>query len=67
MVMDRTLEMYQGLSAQEALGSIKKAIAQTRAVGGKFVIILHNETFSDVGEWWGWQNVIRQMLKHLGS
>lgn len=66
MVMDRRL-IHKALSAQKALSNIKKAIAQTRAVGGKFVIILHNETFSDVGEWSGWQNVIRQMLKHLGS
>jgi hypothetical protein len=66
MVMDRGL-LHQGLQPHEAMRAIRKAIAQTQAVGGHFVIILHNETFSDVGEWLGWQAVIHDMLQVLQS
>ncbi len=65
MVMDRSLQQYMGVDPEQALDQIATAIAQTRAVGGKFVIILHNETFSDAGEWKGWRTTIRKMLQLL--
>jgi hypothetical protein len=65
MVMDRSLLQYQGLNPTEAGAAIAKAIAQTKAVGGKFVIILHNETFSESGEWKGWLSVIRKAVELL--
>jgi hypothetical protein len=65
MVMDRCLQQYMALDPAQAWTQIAETIALTKAVGGKFVIILHNETFSDTGEWKGWQTVIRQMLQLL--
>lgn len=67
MVMDRSLQQYLGLTPTEALQEIERLIAQTRAVGGHFVIILHNETLSESGEWIGWLPVIREMLLRLQS
>ncbi len=65
VVMDRSLQQYMGLSPDQALIKIRKEIKAVRRVGGKFVIILHNETFSESGEWKGWREVIRQMLEDL--
>jgi hypothetical protein len=65
MVMDRTLLQYMQLDPAQAIAEIAAQIAQTRAVGGRFVIILHNETFSDVGEWKGWLAVIHKMMQLL--
>jgi hypothetical protein len=65
MVMDRTLLQYMQLDPAQATAEIAEQIAQTRTVGGRFVIILHNETFSDVGEWQGWLAVIRKMMQLL--
>lgn len=65
MVMDRTLLQYQGLQPSQAQTAIAETIAQTKAVGGKFVIILHNETFSESGEWKGWLSVIRKTVELL--
>lgn len=67
MVMDRSLQLYQGMQPYEAQKAIRKAILQTKAVGGKFVVILHNETFSEAGEWKGWRAVIQDMIQHLQS
>ena len=65
MVMDRSLLKYQGLQPSQAQTAIAKAISQIKAVGGKFVIILHNETFSESGEWKGWLSVIRKTVELL--
>lgn len=65
MVMDRSLLQYQGLQPSQAQTAIAKAISQIKAVGGKFVIILHNETFSESGEWKGWLSVIRKTVELL--
>lgn len=64
-VMDRSLQHYQGLQPAQASQAIALAIAQTKAVGGKFVIILHNETFSESGEWFRWLPVIRKTVDLL--
>lgn len=64
-VMDRTLQQYLGLDPMRALEETKKMIDRVKAVGGKFVVILHNETFSESGEWKGWRPFIAGMLEEL--
>jgi hypothetical protein len=67
VVMDRNLQQYQDLSPQEALAEIKKWIAEVRKWKGKFVMVLHNETFSESGEWKGWLPVIESVIAELKS
>jgi hypothetical protein len=67
MVMDRTLQQYVQLTPEKALQVIEEWIAAVRAVQGKFVIILHNETFSESGEWKGWLPVIQSTVEMLQS
>jgi hypothetical protein len=65
VAMDRTLQQYLALSPAAAFGRVSALIDTLRAEGGHFVLILHNETFSDVGEWAGWLRWIQATLSHL--
>jgi len=65
VVMDRSLQQYIGLSPQEAITTIALQIQAVRQRQGHFVVILHNETFSESGEWKGWLPVIEAMLHDL--
>ncbi|MEM0996236.1 MAG: polysaccharide deacetylase family protein [Bacteroidota bacterium] len=67
VVMDRNLQQYQGLDPEAALAEIRKWIAEVRKWNGKFVVILHNETFSESGEWQGWLPVIEAFTKELAE
>ncbi len=64
-VMDRSLQQNLNLKPDQAMEKIRKEIQRVRRAGGKFVIILHNETFSESGEWKGWRSVIQKMLEEL--
>ena len=55
MVMDRSLQQYQGLTPEEGLHTIRDYQARSDRAGGIFTILLHNETLSNEGGWEGWQ------------
>lgn len=65
VVMDRTLQQYLGLSPDQAWPRLQAWIARVRRVNGTFVVILHNETFSESGEWIGWRPLIKNMIAEL--
>lgn len=65
VAMDRTLQQYLRLSPAAAFGRVSALIDTLRAEGGHFVLILHNETFSESGEWTGWLRWIQATLAHL--
>ena len=67
MAMDRSLQQYQKLTPAKALEKILGLAEKVKAVNGNFVVILHNETFSDSGEWKGWLEVIRKMKAQLNA
>lgn len=62
MFMDRTALSYLRLSPTEAVKQAAAVIAQTRAVGGTFSMILHNDSLSESGEWRGWSGAIREII-----
>lgn len=62
MGMDRTLLSYLRLSPAAAVAETAAVIAQTRAVGGIFTLILHNDSLSESGEWRGWSGAIREII-----
>lgn len=65
--MDRTLQQYENRSPAEALSELMRRVQQVREVQGMFIIILHNETLSESGEWKGWKQPILQLIAHLQS
>ncbi len=62
-VMDRTLKDYMKLQPAEATRKIDEMVSEVRAVNGTFISIWHNDTFSDRGEWKGWLEVYKQLLR----
>ena len=65
--MDRTLKDYMKLTPELALEKIVALGDATRATGGTFVSIWHNDAFSDRGEWKGWKDVYLQMMDFLST
>ena len=61
-VMDRTLEDYMKLSAEQSQEKIRVISNAIRSYGGTFVSIWHNDAFSDHGEWKGWKDVYLQII-----
>lgn len=62
-VMDVTLRDYLKLTPDEAIEQIGKIITETKAVGGTFSSLWHNESLSEWKEWTGWSRVFIQMLE----
>lgn len=66
-VMDRTLKDYMKLTPETALDKILSLADATRASGGIFSTIWHNDAFSNFGEWKGWKDVYLQMIDSLAN
>jgi len=62
-VMDVTLHDYLNLKPEEAINKIAEIIDQTRAVGGTFSMLWHNESLSEWEGWLGWSIVFKEMLE----
>ncbi|MCB9231813.1 MAG: polysaccharide deacetylase family protein [Bacteroidia bacterium] len=65
MIMDRTLQQYMQLQPEEAAKLILKMAQQVKRANGKFVLNLHNETFSEVAEWKGWKSMLIPLIARL--
>lgn len=67
-LMEGTLRDYMKIDAGQAMDHIKPLIDEVKAVGGTFISLWHNESFSDQKRWAGWVEVYRAMLGYaLGS
>jgi hypothetical protein len=64
-IMDVTLRDYYGFNRQKSQEYISKMIDTVRSVNGEFVSLWHNESFSDIGRWKGWQSIYEEMLKNV--
>ena len=62
-VMDSTLLYYLKLSPQQSLKQIIELIQEVKNVGGTFISLWHNDTFSNYKQWKGWQNLYEEMIK----
>lgn len=65
MVMDRALQKYQGYTADTAWVRIKTEAEKCLSFGGDFVILWHNATLSESGEWKGWKKIWHQLLDFM--
>lgn len=61
-VMDTGLRDYEKCTAEEAVKKIRLLMERTREVGGLFMCLWHNESFSEWSGWEGWTDVYRNML-----
>jgi hypothetical protein len=63
-VMEVTLRDYLNLTPNEAIEQVKQLIDATHAVGGTFVTLWHNSSFSNTEGWQGWREVYEQIILH---
>lgn len=64
-VMDRTLLSSLELDPKAALEAIREEMDRVHRAKGHFVLILHNETFSESGEWEGWSTILHKTIALL--
>lgn len=62
-LMDVTLKDYLNLNPADAIEQSSAIIQQTKAVGGTFISLWHNSSFSDLHGWKGWRNVYESIFK----
>ncbi len=55
-VMDRSFLQEMKTGPKEAMEKVLELAEQVKEVNGNFILILHNETFSNFGEWAGWKS-----------
>lgn len=65
MLMDRALQKYQGYTSSDASRIIIEQAEISRAAGGTFVILWHNTTLSESGEWKGWTKVWSSLTDYI--
>lgn len=62
-LMDVTMKDYLRLTPEQSIETIYHMISMVRSVGGEFVSLCHNETFSEDGRWLGWRNIYEELLR----
>lgn len=65
--MEGSLRDYMNLDAEEALQKILDLHLTVRSVGGTFVSLWHNESFSEEGRWEHWSDIYRSSLNFLSE
>ena len=66
-LMDRSLQKYMHLSGEEAAAKIKKVLAEYQQREGHFILILHNETLSEIDTWKGWRAPMLAVIKEMNK
>lgn len=62
-VMDATLRFYMLLKPEEVMARVSPIIRETKAVGGTFMTLWHNESLSERKPWEGWSGVYETIVK----
>ena len=66
-VMDGTLADYMKLSPEKSLEKMEALATGLKMVGGTYVSLWHNHTFSNQGQWLGWREVFTHFTHHFSS
>ena len=61
-LMDVSLQQYLGYSPEEALAAARPLVELCQQVGGQFVSIWHNSSFTEEEGWKGWREVYERLL-----
>ncbi len=64
-VMDGTLNIYLNYVPAVSKSKIFKLINEVRAVNGTFILLFHNETVSELGNWKGWRKMYKEILEFV--
>lgn len=66
-VMDVSLRQYLGMSPEEAYPYCEYLARQITRAGGRFTILWHNSSFSELHGWGPWINGYWEMLRKVGK
>lgn len=66
-IMDRPQLPAFKKDVKAPFAAMQQRAAAIARQGGKFILILHNETFSDSGEWKGWKEPLFAFIEELKS
>ena len=61
--MDITPLHYRGETPKQAIESLKTLMEKVQNVGGLFISLWHNESFSETERWKGWRKVYESLLE----
>jgi len=61
--MDSALKDYLNLDPSQAKLEIKKLVKEVKSVGGDFIMIWHNSSINDTGEWKNWKAVLDDTIE----
>jgi len=67
VVMDVSMNVYLNLTTEQATEKIRLLINECRAVGGCFVSLWHNSSFSEPDGWGGWKSVYSKLLAEASA
>lgn len=62
-IMDGTFKDYMKLTSDEAILKVQEIKEIIQEVNGQLVSIFHNSSLTDKGEWKGWLDVYKEVLK----
>jgi len=65
VIMDTTLNDYKNYVPTVAKSKIDKMLEEVKLVNGMFIILFHNETFSENKRWKGWKKVYKDVISNL--
>ena len=68
-VMDRCLQApdYQNLPPDEACQEIIRHIDTVKKFNGVFVLLWHNSSLDDYGDWKGWRRVYEKVMEYISD
>ena len=67
IAMDTTMNSHLGLSPDEAAAAYRSLIDETRAVGGTFCCIFHNQNLCEDFGWEGWRAVFEEVMRYAAA
>ena len=67
VVMDSTLYYYKKIDAEQALQTYYRLIDESKAVGGVFSALWHNQSLCECFGWQGWRNVYEKVLQYADT
>lgn len=61
-VMDGSLKDYSNLSLAHSEAELNKMAAYIQSIGGRFEMLIHNETLSESRRWKGWTRMLEKTI-----
>jgi len=65
--MDATFTQYKKVNVEQAVNEIKEIMNVVEEVGGTFISLWHNSSFTEEGAWKGWRKVFETVIREAAE